>query len=378
MHLPAAFRFALLLAALAGVNASFECTMYSNLNSRTCADVSCDVVGQYLAGQTATFDCVDADTIHLEGVNGSVWWARDESNNWVPVGNMIGIDGESCDSTSSSPNPAKETTSSPPKGTTPDTPESHKSTPTAAIGGGSLSCGSGDQARIVGGELHASQARIWEKATTPSCFPPGAEYQTPPMPMPTPTPTPAPVPPTTPVAVSVAPYTPAPPERVVEIRDPSTGGLTVDRGSPHALIATQRAMWEKATGVPSPASIASSSTGAGSSSGASGSATAPAVSEVQFRAMAERVAQLADYAWWGGAGAAAELYPRMNSHWMNVELRIMARQEGAEAKTAEDRNMIVSVRRIALRPSIDSRKQKRQEKTGVRDRWKIITSDMEV
>ncbi|KAJ7112513.1 hypothetical protein C8R44DRAFT_797453 [Mycena epipterygia] len=73
---------------------TFNCSMNANVNSRACADVSCAITGQYLAGQIVAFDCVDAG---LQSVNGSAWWARDPLKDWVPVGDMLGVDGESCD-----------------------------------------------------------------------------------------------------------------------------------------------------------------------------------------------------------------------------------------------------------------------------------------
>ncbi|KAJ7160491.1 hypothetical protein C8R46DRAFT_1038722 [Mycena filopes] len=83
---------AVILAARAA-GATFNCSMNVNVNSRVCAGTKCAIAGSYLAGQIVAFDCVNvADT-----VAGSPWWARDPLKHFVPVGDMLGVDKEPCD-----------------------------------------------------------------------------------------------------------------------------------------------------------------------------------------------------------------------------------------------------------------------------------------
>ncbi|KAJ7895375.1 hypothetical protein B0H13DRAFT_2035031, partial [Mycena leptocephala] len=89
--------FSLLALALQGVKATFNCSMNVDVNSRDCPEISCGITGQYLAGQVVVFDCVESSGGNFKPINGSVWWARDPLKNFVPVGNMMGVDGNSCD-----------------------------------------------------------------------------------------------------------------------------------------------------------------------------------------------------------------------------------------------------------------------------------------
>ncbi|KAJ7496542.1 hypothetical protein FB451DRAFT_1208040 [Mycena latifolia] len=82
------------ILAFQGVEAAFNCSMNVNVNSRACAALSCAITGTYLAGQIVAFDCVDASS---SVVAGSPWWARDPLKDFVPVGDMKGVDGFSCD-----------------------------------------------------------------------------------------------------------------------------------------------------------------------------------------------------------------------------------------------------------------------------------------
>ncbi|KAJ6602547.1 hypothetical protein DFH09DRAFT_1354870 [Mycena vulgaris] len=91
--------FSILAITLASqvVEGTFNCSMNVNVNSRDCPEISCGITGQYLAGQVVVFDCVDSSGGNFAPINSSVWWARDPLKNFVPVGNMMGVDGNSCD-----------------------------------------------------------------------------------------------------------------------------------------------------------------------------------------------------------------------------------------------------------------------------------------
>ncbi|KAJ7124663.1 hypothetical protein C8R43DRAFT_37783 [Mycena crocata] len=83
------------LFAVHSAAAAFSCSMKVDVNSRACANLSCAITGQYLAGQIVAFDCVNASPGPV--VAGSAWWARDPLKHFVPVGDMIGVDGFPCD-----------------------------------------------------------------------------------------------------------------------------------------------------------------------------------------------------------------------------------------------------------------------------------------
>ncbi|KAJ7614962.1 hypothetical protein FB45DRAFT_1109344 [Roridomyces roridus] len=78
------------ILAFQGVDAAFNYSMNIDVNSRSCASLSCGITATYVAGQIVAFDCVHASS---NVINGSVWWARDPAKDFVPVGDMIGVDG---------------------------------------------------------------------------------------------------------------------------------------------------------------------------------------------------------------------------------------------------------------------------------------------